>query len=65
MVGAMETADGRWRVEVGGVGTTTWYTLIGPNGRRSLPSLTALAVVLDAIGVDMAELDEVDPHRVG
>jgi hypothetical protein len=55
----METADGRWRVEVGGAGATTWYTLIGPGVRRNLPSLTALVEALAGVGVDLSELREV------
>lgn len=56
----MQTPDGKWRVEVGGVGATTWYTLIGPGVRRNLPSITALMAALDEVGVDMGALREID-----
>lgn len=57
----MQTADGRWTVLVGGVGATTWYTLVGPGVRRNLPSLTALMAAVERVGVDMGELREVTP----
>lgn len=56
----METRDGAWRVEVGGVGATTWYTLIGPDVRRNLPSLTALMAAVEQAGVDLGELRETE-----
>lgn len=59
MIGAMQTADGRWTVEVGGVGSVTWYRLVGPNYRRNLPNLTALMAAVAEVGIDMAELREV------
>ncbi len=56
---AMETRDGRWRVEVGGVGSVVWYRLIGPEGPRALPSTDALLQALTTAGVDLADLVEV------
>lgn len=58
MIGAMQTVDGRWRVEVGGVGSVSWYRLIGPDYRRNLPSLTALIAAAGQVGIGMAELRE-------
>jgi hypothetical protein len=58
-LGEMTTADGAWRVQVGGVGSVTWYRLVGPDVARNLPSLTALVEALARVGVDMAELAEV------
>ncbi|WP_433616882.1 hypothetical protein ACQP2P_16120 [Dactylosporangium sp. CA-139114] len=59
VVGAWETRDRRWRVEVGGVGAIAWYRLIGPDGdARNLPSLSALSAALGAAGLDLAELRE-------
>jgi hypothetical protein len=54
----MRTRDGRWRVEVGGVGSVVWYRLIGPGTRRALPSTQALVAALAALGVDLADLVE-------
>ncbi|GAA0719255.1 hypothetical protein Drose_05590 [Dactylosporangium roseum] len=59
-MGAMETADGKWRVEVGGTGTVVvWYTLHGPGVRRNLPSLNALVAALAEHGIDVGELREI------
>lgn len=55
----METADGRWRVEVGGVGAVTWYRLLGPDVARNLPSMDALLRAAGEHGVDLADLREV------
>ena len=61
VVGALESSDRRWRIEVGGVGSVTWYRLIGPDGdARNLPSLGALSAALAAAGLDMAELHEAE-----
>lgn len=56
----MQTSDGKWRVDVGGVGATKWYRLVGPGVKRNLPSLTALLAALDGLGVDLGYLQEVD-----
>lgn len=55
----MQTSDGKWRVDVGGVGATKWYRLVGPGVKRSLPSLGALTTALDQVGVGIGELREV------
>jgi hypothetical protein len=54
----METADGKWRVLVGGVGAVRWYRLIGPGVARNLPSMAALVEALAEHGVDLADLQE-------
>jgi hypothetical protein len=61
MIGAMETSDRRWRVEVGGVGSIMWYRLIGNRSSRRLPSLDALAQAMTDVGIDLSDLHEVDP----
>ena len=55
----MRTRDGRWCVEVGGVGSIVWYRLIGPGVNRALPSTAALVDALADVRVDLAELVEV------
>jgi hypothetical protein len=56
--GVMQTRDGRWRVEVGGVGSIVWYRLIGPGVDRQVPSTQALVEALATVGVDLADLVE-------
>jgi hypothetical protein len=65
MIGAMETADGKWRVEVGGVGSVTWYRLVGDGHARTFPSLGALLAGVTAAGVDVADLREQTRDVVG
>lgn len=59
LIGAMQTRDRRWRVEVGGVGSIVWYRLIGADSARNLPSLGALARALTDVGIDLGDLHEV------
>jgi hypothetical protein len=54
----MQTRDGRWRVEVGGVGSVVWYRLVGPGVNRALPSTEALIDALATVDVVLAELVE-------
>jgi hypothetical protein len=55
----MHTRDGKWRVQVGGLGTVVvWYRLIGPGLNRWLPSTQALVNALADVGVDLADLNE-------
>ena len=56
--GAMRTPDGRWWVQVGGVGSIVWYHLIGPDVDRWLPSTNALLEALANVDVDLADLVE-------
>ncbi|MEV4510052.1 hypothetical protein AB0K00_13945 [Dactylosporangium sp. NPDC049525] len=55
---AMQTPDGTWRVEVGGVGSVAWYTLIGPGVTRAVPSVDKLADVLREVGVELGDFVE-------
>jgi hypothetical protein len=55
---AMQTPDGTWRVEVGGIGSIAWYTLIGPGVTRAVPSVDKLAAVLHEIGVELSDFVE-------
>jgi hypothetical protein len=55
----MQTSDGVWCVDVGGVGAIRWYRLFGHDAARNLPSLAALIEATNA-GVDMANLREVE-----
>ncbi len=59
--GAMETSDRQWRVEVGGVGSITWYRLVGADSTRNLTSLGALVQALADLGIDLGDLHEVGP----
>ncbi|GAB3830557.1 hypothetical protein GCM10027610_019160 [Dactylosporangium cerinum] len=59
---AMQTPDGRWRVEVGGVGSIAWYTLVGPGVSRAVPSVDKLADVLLEVGVDLSDFIEASPE---
>jgi hypothetical protein len=52
----MQTSDGKWRVDVGGVGATRWYRLVGPGVKRNLPSTEALLKAASENGVDLADL---------
>ena len=54
----MQTPDGTWRVEVGGVGSVAWYTVIGPGVTRAVPSLAKLTDVLREAGVDLSDFVE-------
>jgi hypothetical protein len=59
MAGAMQTPDGRWRVEVHRKRTasgTTWYRLIGPDGVHDGLTLGQVQHLLAQAGVDMADL---------
>lgn len=55
---AMQTPDGTWRVEVGGVGSVAWYTLVGPGVARAVPSLDKLADALREVGVELGDFVE-------
>jgi hypothetical protein len=57
---AMQTPDGTWRVEVGGVGSIAWYTVIGPGVTRAVPSVAKLADVLREAGVELGDFVEPD-----
>lgn len=61
----METSDGKWRVDVGGVAATKWFRLVGVGYERNFPSLTALLAGATAVGVDIADLREQTPRTSG
>jgi hypothetical protein len=46
---------------VGGVGSITWYRLVGADTTRNLPSLGALTQALADVGIDLGDLHEVEP----
>jgi hypothetical protein len=60
---AMQTPDGTWRVEVGGVGSIAWYTVIGPGVTKAVPSLAKLTDVLGEAGVDLSDFIEPEPTQ--
>ena len=65
---AMQTPDGRWRVEVVRRGRTRWYRIL--NGDNELDWLTIASVerILGEAGVNMADLISVvngEPRRTG
>ncbi len=57
----MQTPDGTWRVEVGGIGSVAWYRLVGPGVSRTVPSVGKLADVLGEVGVDLGDFVDADP----
>ncbi len=59
----MQTPDGTWRVEVGGVGSVAWYRLIGPGVSRAVPSVDKLADVLCEVGVELGDFVEPEGAR--
>jgi hypothetical protein len=56
---AMAPADGRVRVEPGGVGCVVWYHLTAPGVDRWLPTVESLAKALAETGVELADLGDV------
>lgn len=59
--GSMVSGDGRWRVDVGGLGGVSkvqWYRLVGPDVDRNLPSTEALLKAAADNGVDLGDLHE-------
>jgi bifunctional non-homologous end joining protein LigD len=58
--GAMQTPDGKWRVEIVRRNRNRWYRIV--NGERVLDWLSIAAVerILDEAGVDRHTLVEVD-----
>ena len=59
----MQTPDGAWRVEVGGVGSVVWYRLVGPGVSRAVPSVDKLTDVLREAGVDLGDFVEAETTR--
>jgi bifunctional non-homologous end joining protein LigD len=59
--GAMETPDGRWRVEVVRRDRTRWYRIVHGEDVIDWLSISAVERILDEAGVDRRFLIEVDP----
>lgn len=57
----METPDGRWRVEAIRRGTSRWYRIVHGDDVIDWLSIAAVQRILHEAGVDMGQLDEVDP----
>ena len=59
--GAMETPDGRWRVEVVRRNRTRWYRIVHGEDVIDWLSISAVERILDEAGGDRRFLIEVDP----
>ena len=59
--GAMQTPDGRWRVEVVRRGRTCWYRIVHDEDVLDWLSITAVERILDEAGVDRRLLVEAGP----
>lgn len=57
----MQTPDGRWRVEAVRRGTSRWYRIVHGEDVIDWLSIAAVQRILDEAGVDLSQLDEVDP----
>ena len=59
--GAMQTPDGRWRVEVVRRGRTHWYRIVHGDELIDWLSITAVERILEEAGVDRRLLIEAGP----
>lgn len=59
--GAMQTSDGRWRVEAVRRGTTRWYRILHGDNEIDWLTIDAVHRILADVGVDLADLTEIDP----
>ena len=59
--GAMETPDGRWRVEVVRRGRTHWYRIVHGEEVIDWLSISAVERILEDAGVDRRLLIEAGP----
>ncbi len=59
--GAMQTPDGRWRVEVVRRGRTHWYRIVHGDDVIDWLSITAVERILEEAGVDRRLLIEAGP----
>ncbi|NJC73499.1 DNA ligase [Planosporangium thailandense] len=59
--GAMQTSDGRWRVEVVRRGTGHWYRIVHGENTIDWLSLADVERILGEVGVDLTLLREVGP----
>jgi bifunctional non-homologous end joining protein LigD len=62
ILGAMQTPDGAWRVEAVRRGRESlWYRIIHGDNQIDMLTISMVQQILADAGVDMAQLDEVDP----
>ena len=61
VMGAMQTPDGAWRVEVVRRGNTRWYRIVHGDDVLDRLSIATVERILDAAGVDRHLLVEVGP----
>ena len=59
--GAMQTPDGRWRVEVVRRGRTHWYRIVHGEDVIDWLSISAVERILDEAGVDRRLLIDAGP----
>lgn len=57
----MQTADGQWRVEAVRRGNSRWYRIVHGEDVIDWLSIAAVQRILHEAGVDLSQLDEVDP----
>jgi hypothetical protein len=62
VIGAMETPDGTWRVEVVRRGTSQWYRIIHGDNLIEWLSIAAVRRILDDAGISLADLVEAPPE---
>jgi bifunctional non-homologous end joining protein LigD len=58
VAGAMQTSDGRWRVEVVDNGSARWYRLVHDETTVDWLSLSDVERLLDRAGIDMGQLHD-------
>ena len=61
--GAMETPDGRWRVEIVRRQGTRWYRIVHGDDVLDWLSIAAVERILHEAGVELHTLVEVGPPR--
>lgn len=59
--GAMQSPDGRWRIEVMRRGTSRWYRLTHHDNVLDWLTITDVARILTDVGVDISHLTETGP----
>ena len=57
----MQTPDGQWRVEAVRRGATRWYRILHGDNEMDWLTIAAVQRILAEVGVDMADLSEIDP----
>jgi bifunctional non-homologous end joining protein LigD len=58
--GAMQTPDGRWRIEVVRRGASRWYRILHDDNTLDWLSITDVETILRDVGVDMGRLVQTD-----